>query len=68
MFDRRKLKDFIEEKGYKQKAIAQRSGITEHQLSLILQGKRKCDVDEYVRICLTLEVPLALFITGEKLR
>ena len=67
MFDRAKLKRFIDEKGYKQKVIAQKAGITEHQLSLILQGKRKCDIDEYVRLCVTLEVPFTEFINEEKL-
>ncbi len=67
MFDRGKLRKFIEEKGYKQKVIAQKANITEHQFSLILQGKRKCDIDEYVRICVTLEVPFTEFIDEEKL-
>lgn len=67
MFNRRKMKRFIEEKGYKQKVIAQKAYITEHQFSLILQGKRGCDVDEYVRICAILEVPFTMFIDEEKL-
>ena len=62
MFDRNALKQMIEEKGYKQKVIAEKAEITERQLSLILSGKRKCDVEEYVRICAVLGVPMATFI------
>ncbi|MBD5469167.1 MAG: helix-turn-helix transcriptional regulator [Lachnospiraceae bacterium] len=52
----------ISDKGYKQKVIATWAGITERQLSLIISGKRKCDVEEYVRICAALEVPVTAFI------
>lgn len=62
MFDRNAIKKMIEEKGYKQKVIAEKAEITERQLSLILSGKRKCDVEEYVRICSALGVPIATFI------
>lgn len=62
MFDRNAVKRMIEEKGCKQKAIAEKARITERQLSLILSGKRRCDVEEYVRICVALGVPLATFI------
>ncbi len=62
MFDRKAMKKMITEKGYKQKIIAERAQISERQLSLILSGKRKCDVEEYVRICTALEVPIQTFI------
>ncbi len=67
MFDRKRLKRFILERGLKQKVIAKKADITEHQLSLILQGKRKCNIDEYIRLCVTLEVPFTQFIDEEKL-
>ena len=62
MFDRKAVKKMIEEKGYKQKIIAEKAEMTERQLSLILSGKRKCDVEEYVRICAALGVPIVTFI------
>lgn len=62
MFDRNAVKKMIEEKGCKQKAIAEKAKITERQLSLILSGKRKCDIEEYVRICVALSVPVSTFI------
>lgn len=51
MFNFKKMKNFFEEQGVKQKFIAQKTGITETTLSLIMQGKRKCTIEEYVKIC-----------------
>ncbi len=62
MFDRSAVKKMIENNGIKQKAIAEKAKITERQFSLILSGKRKCDIDEYVRICMALNVPITTFI------
>ena len=45
------MRNFFEEQGVKQKFIAQKTGITETTLSLIMQGKRKCTIEEYVKIC-----------------
>lgn len=62
MFDNEAIGKIIKEKGYKQKAIAEKAKITERQLSLIISGKRKCDVEEYVRICTALNVPIKTFL------
>lgn len=62
MFDNNAVGELIKEKGYKQKAIAEKAKITESQLSLIISGKRKCDVEEYVRICTALNVPIKTFL------
>lgn len=56
------LKNYIEEKGIKQKIIAEKSGIPEVQLCLILQGKRKCEVGEYASICDVLGVRVNKFL------
>lgn len=56
------LKKYIEENGIKQKIIAEKSGIPEVQLCLILQGKRKCEVGEYASICSVLGVKVNKFI------
>lgn len=45
------VKEFVKEMGIKQKVISQKSGIPEARLSLILQGKRKCEAGEYASIC-----------------
>ena len=51
MFNFKKMKSFFEEQGVKQKFVAQKTGIAEATLSLIMQGKRKCTIEEYVKIC-----------------
>lgn len=51
MFNFKKMKEFFEQQGIKQKFIAQKTGIPEATLSLIMQGKRKCAVGEYVKLC-----------------
>lgn len=56
------LKRYIEKKGLKQKALSEKSGIPEVQLSLILSGKRKCEVGEYASLCEALEVKIERFI------
>ena len=56
------LKDFIDKSGLKQKAIAEKSGVPEVQLCLILQGKGKCEVGEYASICEALGVNVDRFI------
>lgn len=61
-FDRNALKKMIKERGYKQKVIAEKAGIKESKMSLILSEKRKCDVEDYVRICIALGVPMTTFI------
>lgn len=56
------LKKFIEKSGLKQKVIAEKSGMPEVRLCLILQGKRKCEAGEYASICDTLGVEYDRFI------
>lgn len=55
-FDFLEMKRYIEEQGIKQKAISIKSGISEVSLSLILQGKRKCEAGEYASLCNVLDV------------
>lgn len=65
MLNRQKMRDVIRNKGIKQKVLAQKAGLTESQLSSILSGRRKCDVEEYVKLCEFLEVPFATFMNNE---
>ena len=62
VLDFMELKDFIDKSGLKQKAIAEKSGVPEVRLCLILQGKRKCEVGEYANICDALGVKVDRFI------
>jgi predicted transcriptional regulator len=65
ILDYEALKKYIEKVGLKQKAIAQKANMPEARLCLILQGKRKCEVGEYARICSSLGVEIDRFIAGE---
>ena len=60
------LKTYIEEHGIKQKYISEKAGISEPALSLILRGKRKCEVGEYANICRALGVEFQRFVKKEK--
>ena len=49
--DARDIKAYIERSGFKQKAVAEKSGLNEFKLCMSLQGKRKLEAREYeVRI------------------
>lgn len=60
--DARDIKAYTERSGFKQKAVAERSGLDESKLCMSLQGKRKLEAGEYARICNVLGVPMAKFI------
>jgi len=62
VLDSEKMKKFIESSGLKQKAISEKSGISESALSLILQGKRRCEIGEYATICGVLGVNTDYFL------
>ena len=51
-----KLYELIAEKGIKQCYISARTGISEKKISSILRGKRKITADEFLRICVALNV------------
>ena len=51
MFNFLRMKKYFESHGLKQKYVAECSGIKVATLSLILSGKRKCSLEEYVRLC-----------------
>jgi len=46
-----RLKLYITRNGLKQKVIAEKSGLTENQMSQILKGKRGISADEFEIIC-----------------
>ena len=56
IFDFLGLKEYIDERGIKQKAVAEKAGIDDVKLCMILQGKRKCEAGEYVSLCNVLGV------------
>lgn len=62
VFDSEGMKRYIEESGLKQKSISEKTGISEVALSLILQGKRRCEIGEYANICYVLGVNTDKFL------
>ena len=62
LFDYIALKQYLDDKGLKQKFIAEKTGISEAALSSILMDKRKCSLDEYIKLCQFLNVPFMSFI------
>lgn len=56
------LKNYIEEIGIKQKIVAERAGLDESKLCLVLQGKRKLEAGEYANICKALKVSMSKFV------
>lgn len=61
-FDSAGMKKYVDSSGLKQKAISEKTGIPERALSLILQGKRRCEIGEYANICLALGVNTDKFL------
>lgn len=56
------IKLYIEHAGFKQKTIAEKSGLDESKLCMSLQGKRKLEAGEYANICSVLGVPMTMFV------
>lgn len=61
-----KINQYISENGIKQKYISEKCGIAENVLSMILNGKRKLDADEFVEIILVLGVEPNYFINNKE--
>lgn len=62
---RENVKEYMAEKGIKQKSIAEKIGMNPNSFSAMLSGKRKLYVDEYIVICKALEVDPAQLLKGE---
>lgn len=62
----KKVRDYIEENGYKQVAIAEKAGISKVTFNAILNGKRTMYADDLKAICLALNVSPEIFINIPK--
>lgn len=58
----KKISEYVVKNQIQQKLLAIKSDMTENQLSLSLNSKRKLLADEYIRICDALCVPYDKFI------
>lgn len=56
-----RIKDYVEEKGIKQIAIANATGMSKVAVSETLNGNRTLTAEELSRICRFLEVPCERF-------
>lgn len=52
----KKIKDYVDSNGISRKLIANNACISESQLSLMLNGKRKISVDDYEALCKAMAV------------
>lgn len=66
VLDSEEMKKYVESSGMKQKAISEKSGLSESALSLILQGKRRCEIGEYATICHVLGVNTDKFLRSKE--
>ena len=57
----RKIRAYVDKKGIKYTALAQQVGITQQQMSAILNKKLQLKADVFFRICEALEVPPETF-------
>lgn len=58
-----KLRHYIDDvAGISRKQFAYNLGVSESQVSLMLSGKRKIDLEEYIRICNVLAVRADRFL------
>lgn len=58
------IKDYVTEKKLSQKQIAENMNISESRLSLMLNGKRKMTVDDYLSICNAIAVQPTKFLNN----
>lgn len=61
--DYERMKEFIASSGLKQKVTAERAGLTEAQMSMILQQKRGMSASEYANICRAVGASMEDFLT-----
>lgn len=61
-----RLKLYMSEKGFKQKTISEKAGLTEAQMSQILQGNRSISADELEVICAAMDTtPSVIYAIGK---
>lgn len=62
-----KISKYIVDNGIKQKFIAEKTGIPENVLSMMLNGKRRIEADEFIEIILALNVDANFFINSKQI-
>lgn len=59
-----KLRNYIDSGNISRKLVAQNADISESQLSLMLNGKRRISVEDYEKLCRAMAVEPARFFTA----
>lgn len=62
----KKVREYIEENGYKQLSIAQKAGFSKVTFNAMMNGKRTMYADDLKAVCLALNVSPELFIEVPK--
>lgn len=57
-----RIKDYLQQNGIKQTFLAEKTGLSNAQVSDICNHDRKIDCVEYYKICQALNVPLDMFV------
>lgn len=57
------INTYLVSQGIKKKYVAEKTGISENALNLALNEKRRLLADEYVKICLALNLPFDYFVS-----
>ncbi len=50
-----RINDFLQDQGIKQRALAEKIGVSDTVMSTMLSGIRKITADEYLAICVALD-------------
>lgn len=61
-----KVSKYISNNGIKQRYISEKTGIPENILSMILNGKRKMEADEFINIVIAIGVDPNYFINNRE--
>lgn len=62
---REAIAKYLEENGIKQNFLANKINMSPVSLNNIINGSRKIDIEEYVRICDALGMPYEFFLKAE---
>lgn len=57
-----RIKEYLQQNGIKQTFLAEKTGLTDSQISDICNHDRKIDAITYYKICKVLDVPLDTFV------
>ena len=57
-----RIKEYIQERGIKQRFLSEKAGVDDSKMSKILNGTLDIGLVEYYRLCQALDVPMETFV------